>query len=151
MTDARRQPSSLNVSPRLSQGGLTLSSSAYLEQGLYGVDGFEGRLGHPAGVGRQLGAQLADSTVDTVHRQDRAVLRPTLHPVQHLTGRAAGVSDDNLGFTLYLVGGGGGGSKSPSGFLKEITHPRHFFENIVNNFHNTVFHSLFRNTNYFPN
>ena len=35
--------------------------------------------------------------------------------------------------------------------LKEITHLRHFFENIVNNFHNTVFHSLFRNTNYFPN
>ena len=26
-----------------------------------------------------------------------------------------------------------------------------FFENIVNNFHNTVFHSLFRNTNYFTN
>ena len=35
--------------------------------------------------------------------------------------------------------------------LKETTHLRHFFENIVNNFHNTVFHSLFRNTNYFPN
>ena len=35
--------------------------------------------------------------------------------------------------------------------LKEITHLRHFFENIVNNFHNTVFHSLFRNTNYFRN
>ena len=34
--------------------------------------------------------------------------------------------------------------------LKEVTHLR-FFENIVNNFHNTVFHSLFRNTNYlFP-
>ena len=36
-------------------------------------------------------------------------------------------------------------------FLKEITHLRHFFENIVNNFHNTVFHSLFRNTYYFTN
>ena len=35
--------------------------------------------------------------------------------------------------------------------LKEITHLRHFFENIVNNFHNTVFYSLFRNTNSFPN
>ena len=35
--------------------------------------------------------------------------------------------------------------------LKEITHLRHFFENIVNNFPNTVFHSLFRNTYYFPN
>ena len=35
--------------------------------------------------------------------------------------------------------------------LKETTHLRHFLENIVNNFHNTVFHSLFRNTYYFPN
>ena len=35
--------------------------------------------------------------------------------------------------------------------LKEITHLRYFFENIVNNFHNTVFHYLFRNTYYFPN
>ena len=39
----------------------------------------------------------------------------------------------------------------PTWYLKEITHLRHFFENIVNNFHNTVFHSLFRNTYYFPN
>ena len=31
--------------------------------------------------------------------------------------------------------------------LKKITHIRHFLQNIVNNFHNTVFHSLFRNTN----
>ena len=36
--------------------------------------------------------------------------------------------------------------KSTSPMLKEITHLRHFFENLVNNFHNTVFHSLFRNT-----
>ena len=35
--------------------------------------------------------------------------------------------------------------------LKETTHLRHFFKNIVNNFHNTFFHSLFRNTYYFPN
>ena len=35
--------------------------------------------------------------------------------------------------------------------LKEITHLSHFFENLVNNFHNAVFHSLFRNTYYFPN
>ena len=35
--------------------------------------------------------------------------------------------------------------------LKEITHLRHFFENMANNFHNTVFHSLFRNSYYFPN
>ena len=35
--------------------------------------------------------------------------------------------------------------------LKEITHLRHFFKSIVNNFHITVFHSLFRNTYYFPN
>ena len=35
--------------------------------------------------------------------------------------------------------------------LKEIIHLRHIFENIVNNFHNTVFHSLFRNTYYLPN
>ena len=35
--------------------------------------------------------------------------------------------------------------------LKEVTNLRHFFENIVNNFLTTVFHSLFRNTNYFPN
>ena len=40
---------------------------------------------------------------------------------------------------------------SPLQGLKEITHLRHFFENIANNFHNTVFHSLFRNTYYFPN
>ena len=32
--------------------------------------------------------------------------------------------------------------------LKEMTHLRHFFENIVSDFHNTVFHSLFRNTTY---
>ena len=36
--------------------------------------------------------------------------------------------------------------------LKEITHLRDFFKKkIVNNFHNTVFYSLFRNTNYIPN
>ena len=34
------------------------------------------------------------------------------------------------------------GNNSPSSF---------FEENIVNNFHNTVFYSLFRNTNYMPN
>ena len=48
--------------------------------------------------------------------------------------------------------GGPPRESTPQGlWLKEITHLRHFFENIVNNFHNTVFHSLFRNTNYFPN
>ena len=40
------------------------------------------------------------------------------------------------------------------GYLPDVkgnNPPSSFFENIVNNFHNTVFHSLFRNTNYFPN
>ena len=36
-------------------------------------------------------------------------------------------------------------------FVKGNNPPLSFFKNIVNNFHNTVFHSHFRNTNYFPN
>ena len=35
--------------------------------------------------------------------------------------------------------------------VKGYNPPSSFFENIVNNFHNTVFHSLFRNTYYFQN
>ena len=42
-------------------------------------------------------------------------------------------------------------NEEKSAILKETTHLRHFLENIVNNFHNTVFHSLFRNIYYFPN
>ena len=35
-------------------------------------------------------------------------------------------------------------------WLKEITHLRHFFENIANNFHNTVFSFSFQKHLLFP-
>ena len=56
----------------------------HLEEGLYGVDRSECRLGHTAGVGGQPGAQFAHGAVNAVLSPRRAVFRFALHTLQHL-------------------------------------------------------------------
>ena len=84
------------------------------------------------------GAEVAvEGSVQPAVQHPAVVTEHVLTPVQPRTG-PAGVAEP------------GRRTGPREGVLKEITHLSHFFENVVNNFHNTVFHSFFRNTNYFP-